>query len=103
MADIIKFPKTSSEKEKIKTKKKAKNLKVQDFFNTPQKVPSRKILEIINKFKNFEKSKRIRIWWSIWCAYCGEEMTFYKIDDVIDFIEFHTTYCDDSFYFEINL
>ena len=98
---IIKFPSCPGKRKEIKIKRRPKKLKIQDFFNNPQRVSARKIYEIVNKLKSNKAWENMDILWSIWCGACGEAMCFEKLDDVIDFLEFHTTYCTDFFYFEI--
>jgi len=99
--EIIKFPSRPGKRKEIKIKRRPKKLKIQDFFNNPQRVSARKIYEIVNKLKSNKAWENMDILWSIWCGACGEAMCFEKLDDVIDFLEFHTTYCTDFFYFEI--
>jgi hypothetical protein len=99
--EIIKFPSHPIERKERKVKRTLRKLRIQDFLDNPQRVHASKIYEIVNKFKKDKRWEETDILWSIWCTGCGEAMCFEKPEDVIDFLEFHTTYCTDFFYFEI--
>jgi hypothetical protein len=98
VAKIILFP-NLAEVEKVKLEKRFKEVKIRNFINNPQKVPASIIRKIVEKIQN----QKIDFLWSLWCCYCGEAMTFENYTDVLEFLDFHTTYCQSYFFFEITL
>jgi hypothetical protein len=97
-AKIISFP-APDEVEKVKLERRFKEVKIRDFINNPQKVPAFVVRKIVEKIQN----KKTNFLWTLWCCYCGEAMSFENYTDVLEFLDFHTTYCQSYFFFEITL